>query len=248
MTPRTASAVSFFRRNALLTIDQVKFRKTGKTGDFVQAGLTLSPADECGTNFCPGSSPGCRSQCLITTYRLQTETARTARVRRSHLLIDDPGAFCMFFSRDLARARARARAAGLVLVIRPNATSDVDAPRLFGSLMADHPEDRWIDYTAVANRYARFLAGRFPANYHMTYSRKETNHRTARVFVRAGGTATVVVRSRATMARLLASGFDGLPCVAGDDHDRRWEDPRGHWVLLLAKGAAKGDTTGFVVD
>jgi hypothetical protein len=42
--------------------------------------------------------------------------------------------------------------------------------------------------------------------------------------------------------------FLGTTCVDGDDSDLRHEDPHGVVVALYAKGRAKRDTSGFVVD
>ncbi len=39
-----------------------------------------------------------------------------------------------------------------------------------------------------------------------------------------------------------------MPCVDGDDTDLRFLDPQGVVVALYAKGGAKTDQSGFVVD
>jgi hypothetical protein len=40
----------------------------------------------------------------------------------------------------------------------------------------------------------------------------------------------------------------GLDCVDGDNSDIRHIDPKGVIVALYAKGQAKKDDTGFVID
>ena len=46
-----------------------------------------------------------------------------------------------------------------------------------------------------------------------------------------------------------AKTWQGLPVVDGDADDLRILDPKGgHIVALYAKGKAKKDTSGFVVD
>ena len=43
--------------------------------------------------------------------------------------------------------------------------------------------------------------------------------------------------------------WQGYPVVDGDSDDLRFLDPKGgHIVALYAKGKAKKDTSGFVVD
>jgi hypothetical protein len=46
----------------------------------------------------------------------------------------------------------------------------------------------------------------------------------------------------------LPATFLGLPVINGDESDIRPYDPRGVVVGLKAKGSAKHDTSGFVVD
>ena len=56
----------------------------------------------------------------------------------------------------------------------------------------------------------------------------------------------VVFRNRARVDALLAKGGD---VVDGDKTDMRFLDPQGgHVVALYAKGKAKQDTSGFVID
>ena len=46
----------------------------------------------------------------------------------------------------------------------------------------------------------------------------------------------------------IPSEFMGMPCVDGDDSDVRHTEPQGVIVALYAKGKAKTDASGFVVD
>jgi hypothetical protein len=42
--------------------------------------------------------------------------------------------------------------------------------------------------------------------------------------------------------------FKGRPVINGDNDDLRFLDPEGVVVALYAKGKAKKDTSGFVID
>jgi hypothetical protein len=42
--------------------------------------------------------------------------------------------------------------------------------------------------------------------------------------------------------------FMGLDCIDGDNSDIRHVDPKGVIVALYAKGKAKKDNSGFVID
>ena len=46
----------------------------------------------------------------------------------------------------------------------------------------------------------------------------------------------------------IPSEFMGLPVIDGDDSDVRHSEPQGVIVALYAKGKAKTDVSGFVVD
>jgi hypothetical protein len=66
--------------------------------------------------------------------------------------------------------------------------------------------------------------------------------RAARTVLDRGGNVAVVFR------RHLPAHWHGVPLIDGDDTDLRFLDPEGVVVDLRAKGSAKYDTTGFVVD
>ena len=46
----------------------------------------------------------------------------------------------------------------------------------------------------------------------------------------------------------LPKTFKGLPVIDGDKDDLRFLDPQGVIVGLIAKGKAKQDKSGFVID
>lgn len=240
----------YFSNKDVLTIDNAKFKKSAtggvEAGAVHQIGLSLAPAkDSIQWNLCPGSSKGCRGCCLTTTARQTWPAAVKARLLRTRFLMEKRPAALAQIAREMGRERRKATAAGMKLAVRFNTLSDVDAVATFKSIM--DPADQYLDYTKVAARYAKFLVGGFPANYHLTFSRSEENHATALDFVRAGGTATVVVADESVRDAMLANGWCGLPAVDGDLSDRRWQDKPGSWVVLIAKGRAKKDTSGFVV-
>ncbi len=237
----------------ILTKDQAKFRKTMadsvRSGGTIwyQIGLTLSPAREAGIGTLCAYARECEGPCLKTTYRQRHHRAVDARIRRTVLWSGDPGMFEAKIRRELTRGRVYAQKLGARFAFRPNVLSDV-LPNWMVEIMRENPADQYIDYTKNPHRYAAWLDGSFPSNYHVTFSRQPSNHAVSRGFVARGGTATIVVRNKATKARMMRDGFEGFPCVDGDPHDRRWEDPSGVWVLLTAKGLAKKSQNGFVMD
>lgn len=247
--------VVYFASRQIVTWDQAKFKKTGKNSDYVQCGVILSPAREAFPlakmgdirSLCSHYSKGCEAVCLKTSGQLVFGTAKRARILRSMLYLHHRAIYLDYVERDLARLRRRAHKAGKILVTRFDTLSDTD-PEVYRPIMDRSPVDGFVDYTKSPKKYARYLAGELHPHHHLTFSRSETNAPQARYFVANGGTATVVVRNQEALDRYLSTGFEGYPTVDGTLSDRRWEDPRGSFVLLLALGKAKKDTSGFVID
>jgi hypothetical protein len=237
---------AFYRKNGLLTVDNAKFKKSASTGKYVQIGLTLSPSDEGCVNNCSHASLGCRKACLNTTVRNTWKAAVIARQRRTWYLENDREEFIRTFAREQENARKRAEKAGLTLAVRPETMSDRYLIRDLTPILDDRIQ--YLDYTADPNKYREWLAGRLPDNYHLTFSRKENNEPVCLDFLAKRGTCTLVVRDEAVRDRVLKEGYRGYPAVDGDLSDRRWEDVGGRWIVLLAKGKAKNDETGFVID
>jgi hypothetical protein len=88
-----------------------------------------------------------------------------------------------------------------------------------------------------------------PDNYHLTYSRSETNEAIA-LEILASGRANVAV----VFSGELPETWNGFRVVSGVDHDLRFTDPMpscrygGNVVGLIALGKAKKDTSGFVAN
>jgi hypothetical protein len=86
----------------------------------------------------------------------------------------------------------------------------------------------------------QFLKGELPANYHLTFSRKENNQALVELVANMGGNVAVVFDK-------LPETYLGKRVVDGDATDLRFLDPKGVIIGLKAKGKAKKDESGFVV-
>jgi hypothetical protein len=98
-----------------------------------------------------------------------------------------------------------------------------------------------------------FVAGQLPSNYHLTFSRSEINATDVLSVLASGGNVAVVMKicdCRRACKHEIPEGltYAGYRVVNGDADDLRFLDPAGVVVGLKAKGRAKADTTGFVVD
>jgi hypothetical protein len=91
---------------------------------------------------------------------------------------------------------------------------------------------------------AAYLAGKYPPNYCVTFSRHAGNERLAERFLAQGGNVAVI------FAGVRPAEWHGFPVIDGDRHDIRipHEDGRGVVVGLSPKGRKiLEDTLGFVV-
>ncbi len=108
--------------------------------------------------------------------------------------------------------------------------------------MEQFPDVQFYDYTKIVARAYKPM----PSNYHLTLSYSEADADYAEQVLTAvrdtGINAAVVFRDK------IPATFKGLRVVDGDKDDLRFLDPQGVIVGLKAKGDAKHDDTGFVID
>lgn len=235
----------------LLSIGADAKTSKGEGAGYLTAIIYLSPADAAARatglplkNLCPAASEGCRAACLAeTSGRMVFKANVRARLYRTLLYMFEPEAFRAALRAELKAFVRKAERAGLKPVCRPNGGQDILWERVFPELFAEFPQVRFYDYTKILpSRYRRDL----PGNYHLTFSRAESNHLACLEFLAAGGNVAIVLD---TAGAPLPETLEGFPVVAGDEDDVRLpeRDGRGVWVALRPKGGvAARDTTGFV--
>jgi len=125
-------------------------------------------------------------------------------------------------------------------VCRLNTTSDISW-EIF-EIFSQFPKINFYDYTKIQKRALKFAGGEYPPNYHLTYSLNEDNYDKAMEVLARGGNVAVVFRKE------LPQTFKGYKVINGDEHDLRLLDEKNVVVGLKAKGKAKTDTSGFVMN
>jgi hypothetical protein len=129
--------------------------------------------------------------------------------------------------------------------VRLNGTSDLPWERIAGpyglSAFQAFPAIQFYDYSKIATRVLMHASGLMPVNYHLTFSRSESNQIDVAAVVAAGANVAAVFQ------KSLPAVWHGVPVVNGDADDLRFLDASGVIVGLKAKGRAKRDTSGFVV-
>lgn len=203
--------------------------------------LHLAPFDLSGYQVCPKASAGCSLACLNTAGRGKFDNVQNARIRKTKMFFEARSEFMTQIIKDIREAVFKSSIDGMIPLIRLNGTSDIAWEKIrvvdngieYRNLMELFPDVKFYDYTAIVGRTV-------PDNYHLTFSRKESNDDDVKRAIDSGLNVAVVFD-------VLPSHYMGLPVVSGDDTDIRINDPVNVIIGLKAKGKAKKDTTGFVI-
>lgn len=240
----------------LLTTGNPKVAKGLKDG-YWNAVLHLAPSNLSGVvNVCPNATKGCRAGCLNTAGRggiikagQRTNAIQECRTRRTEWYAFDIRSFTNQLAADIENHRRNAADLGLQPVVRLNGTSDIDwysTGHAWFILDAASRGVIFYDYTKRGKLFETYAAFHIPI--HLTFSRAETdaNKRVARAMMEQRNNVAVVFSTK--KGKALPATFEGVPVIDGDVDDNRFRDPRGVVVGLRAKGRARKDATGFVVQ
>ena len=223
----------------LLNAGNYKTRKGEKYG-WKTYGIHLAPYNLSGKNVCSSASAGCSAACLNTAGRGSMHSVQDARVKKTRRFFEDRDGFLSQLFKEIKSSIKSATKKELKSCFRLNLTSDILWERL---VVEKFPQVQFYDYTKHLKRFVRFLEGKLPNNYHLTYSRDETTPDTLiKSLCASGGNVAVVFRKK------LPETWLGIEVIDGDDSDLRFEDGNGKIVGLVEKGKAKDDDTGFVVE
>ena len=223
----------------LLNAGNYKTRKGEKYGCKTY-GIHLAPYNLSGKNVCASASAGCSAACLNTAGRGSMHSVQDARVKKTRRFFEDRDGFLSQLFKEIKSSIKSATKKELKSCFRLNLTSDILWERL---VVEKFPQVQFYDYTKHLKRFVRFLEGKLPNNYHLTYSRDETTPDTLiKSLCASGGNVAVVFRKK------LPKTWLGIEVIDGDDSDLRFEDGNGKIVGLVEKGKAKDDDTGFVVE
>ena len=124
--------------------------------------------------------------------------------------------------------------------LRLNGTSDIqwEHQEYKGKTVFEmFPQIQFYDYTKIPTRKVEGIT-----NYHLTWSYSEANEKYSKLFNTVPNNKAVVFRN------LLPSMFKDVKVIDGDEHDMRFLDEPNVVVGLKAKGKAKKDYSGFVID
>ena len=216
----------------------------GDSEEYVTAIMYLKPYKTVfkGTvhNLCAMADKAkCHEGCLNTAGRGQMGVVQRGRERKTQLYFSDRIGFMDALINDLTVFSRRQRKKNIQPCVRLDGTSDTG---MGAKVAPQFPEIQFYDYTKVIKRAYQDR----PSNYHITLSYSEADPDYAEQVLTAvretGTNAAVVFRDK------LPKTFKGLRVIDGDKDDLRFLDPQGVIVGLKAKGKAKNDRSGFVID
>jgi len=224
----------------LLGIANTKTMKGEKYG-YQTYIMHLAPSTLSGYQVCPMASPGCASACLNLSGMGKFSNVQAARIAKTKWFFEDREAFMAQLVKEVEAAIRKSTRLGFTPAFRLNGTSDIRWEQYavvrngveYRNIMEAFPTTQFYDYTKLTNR--NFV----PSNYHLTFSRSETNHMD-----------TIRMMSQMNVAVVfdtIPDKYMGITVVDGTDSDLRFLDPSFVIVGLKANGKAKKDQTGFTV-
>jgi len=240
-------------RKSLLGFDTNAKTVKGEQLGFLTGILYLAPSDISGFNVCPMAKIAqCENACLYTAGRGAFTSIQNARINKTQYFFNDRQNFMLNLVMDIDKGIKQAKKAGLTLLIRLNGTSDIKWENVFFDYEFMHgkirsinifdlfPEIQFYDYTKIANRID------LPKNYDLTFSYSGVIQ--YQPYVKKAINNKMRIATVFRSIKHIPNEFLGLPVVGGDNSDIRHLDNQNTIVALYAKGKAKKDNTGFVVD
>jgi hypothetical protein len=225
----------------LLGINNTKMLKSIELG-YLTAILHLAPHKLSGVNICPKASVGCAMACLNTSGRGRFEFTQKSRLNKTYYFLKDRKKFLLQLDNEIKNFKKRAIKKGLKPAVRLNGTSDLLFERYpikdGKNIMELNPDIIFYDYTKIKNR----LSVKLPSNYHLTFSKSESNDSEIKELLTTAFNIAVVFNGS------LPKTYLGRDVIDGDISDLRFLEPKGVIVGLATKGNAKTDNTGFVVN
>lgn len=218
----------------------------GNDSGYLTAIMYMTPYKTLNRNLCPMAEvAGCLTGCLNTAGRGAMNSVQRGRARKAEWFVKDIASFMTQLIKDLTRFQNYCDKRGIKAAVRLNGTTDIQWEHIHAAgknIFERFPDIQFYDYTKIANRPLDI------PNYHLTFSYSEASAiylKQAKIAQERGMNMAVVFRS----ADNIPAGFLGLPTVDGDKTDLRFLDIKEQSIIALyAKGKARKDNTGFVID
>lgn len=180
-----------------------------------------------GRNLCSHASIGCAQACLYNSGNGRFNHVQEGRMRKTEFWLSDRQEFLMRLKAEIEKA-VRLCEGKFIPVFRLNGTSDLPFEKFKfyngKNIFELFPEVTFYDYTKNYIRIEKDL----PSNYHLTFSRSETNEAKAIELLNKGYNVSVVFKK-------LPELFKGFEVINGDIDDLRFLDKKNVVVGLTYK-------------
>ena len=229
----------------LLSSSIPKIDKSNKIQDkYFSRIMYLEPSNlaDCKRTVCPYAKIAmCEEGCLNTACMCRVyPSIQKARIRKTLLFLNEYETFMSQLVEDINKFIKECAKLNKLPCLRLNGTSDIqwEHQEYIGKTVFEmFPQIQFYDYTKIHTRKVEGIP-----NYHLTWSYSEANDKYSKLFDKVPNNKAVVFRN------LLPSMFKDVKVIDGDEHDMRFLDEPNVVVGLKAKGKAKKDSSGFVID
>ncbi len=236
--------------------------KLAKSIGYYNCGISFVPGDLSGHEVCPGRG-NCfafegESVCLATKGRAEDlSSINQSRRSRTVFRFSDLERFNDVLRAEMLKADRAAKRKRMPVAFRPNIFSDLAWHRTHPWMFTEFAHWAFYGYTKVRGYYRDFLAGKLPANYHLTFSFSEkVSDNFCRGILEKGGTLAVVFAGKGSAD--LPERFLGHPVINAVSSDLRFQDQPGIVAGLAVKTPKRKANairfrglvtkSGFVVD
>jgi len=194
-------------------------------------------------NICPKASKGCAAACLFTAGRGKFSNVVKARINKTEYFLQDKKGFINQLSNELIKINSKASKNVNQTLIRLNGTSDLDFIYLLKKYanfdIANYTNLHFYDYTKILGKVKKYSNNK---NYTLTFSRAEDNEKDIFKAIEYGSNVSAVFSGE------LPKQYKNIPVVDGDKTDNEMLKHKGYILGLRAKGDAKKDASGFVIN
>ena len=228
------------KSSKLLNIDNNTKTVKGQKKGYKTAILYLAPSTQSGFQVCPMASEGCKKACLYTAGHGAFSNVQQGRINKTRWFMQDRQSFLTQLKKEISNHIKNCDKKGYIPCVRLNGTSDISWENY--NIIHAFPNVQFYDYTKIYKRALKYVNGQYPSNYHITYSLNEDNKKEAFEILKLRGNISAVFR------KYLPKTYQGYTVINADDTDLRFTDDNNVIAGLVAKGQAKKDYSGFVLD
>ena len=207
--------------------------------------LYMKPTKVEGKEMCPFATPGCRAACLNTAGMGVFTSVQDARYNRTLMYVREKKKFLEQIAKEVNGSAKFYARKGEEFAVRLNGTSDQPLVESLIKQEGLHKNIVLYDYTKNPKKAGERY---YPSGhrYVVTMSYSGENEKDCVDALKRGANSAVVFSTKKD--NVLPDTWNGFQVVDGDVRDDLMLDVSGVVLGLRAKGKAKKDTSGFVVQ